>query len=347
MPIYRKQDLSLPKKRKVSGQKNSNLVLLPTTEVMLNCFARYLELNVAEGDAAPDTITTYNRRINQYLAWCIANHVTPARAEQEDILLFRSYLIKQKKQQPNTISLTLVAIRQFYKACLNKNLVTSNPVVGVKAPKNKVRKGDCVTYLTLSQLSRLFDAVGNDDRLSVLRDRTIIAMMALEGLRSVELWRANLGDIRASREGYFLKVEGKKKIRTVPIREDIVWLLERYKSLRKTAGFDLDSSRPLMISLSNFTKGQRLSRRGIEYIVDGYLVKTGYKQIDAVSNRSTHSLRHTAGTLSLAGGATLRQTQELLGHSDPKTTAIYTHLLDRHENNPAKKIDIEVSRSPS
>ena len=97
-----------------------------------------------------------------------------------------------------------------------------------------------------------------------------------------------------------------------------------------------------MISLSNHTKGERLSRRGIEYIVDGYLEKTQLKRIDNQQSRSTHSLRHTAGTLGLAGGASLRQVQELLGHRDPKTTAIYAHVLERYENNPALGIDVEV-----
>ncbi|NJQ98371.1 MAG: tyrosine-type recombinase/integrase [Hydrococcus sp. CSU_1_8] len=140
----------------------------------------------------------------------------------------------------------------------------------------------------------------------------------------------------------FLKVEGKGKIRSVPIRKDIVDLLDRYKQARKETGEKLDRDSPLMISLSNQTFHQRLSRRGIEYIVDGYLVKTQLKRIDNRQSRSTHSLRHTAGTLGLAGGASLREVQELLGHTDPKTTAIYAHLTERYESNPAKGIDVEI-----
>lgn len=342
MPIYKRNKSSISNRRQKKARRSPNLVLLPTTEVMLDCFARYLELNVADGDAAPDTIATYNRRIRQYLAWCQENHVTPARAEKDDLLSFRSYLIKKRKQQPTTIALTLVVVRSFYHACLAKNLVRENPALGVKAPKNKVRQSDRVTYLTQAQLKAILDAVGDNDSLKVLRDRALVGIMALEGLRSVELFKANLGDFQVIGGECFLKVEGKNKIRTVPIRADIVKLLKRYKDARIKEGEELNFSSPLMISLSNHTLRQRLSRRGIEYIVDGYLVKTGCKRIDGKIARSTHSLRHTAGTLSLAGGASLRETQELLGHSDPKTTAIYTHLLDRYENNPAKRIDVEV-----
>ncbi len=340
MPIYRQESLrpSLPTK----GQKTDKLVLLPTTEAMLACFRQYLELVVADGDAAPDTLVTYHRRVRQYLTWCQDNHITPAHADQEIILKFRAYLIKQRQQQPATIALTLVVIRRFYQACVEKNLVQSNPVIGVKAPRPKVSKGDRITFLTLEQLSSLLAAVGNNSSLQTLRDRLLIAIMALEGLRSVEVFRANVGDIQNSHSSPFLKVEGKRKIKTVPLRPDLVSLLKQYLAARKESGEELERNSPLMISLSNQTKGQRLSRRGIEYIVDGYLEKTQLKYIDNQQSRSTHSLRHTAGTLGLAGGASLRQVQELLGHSDPKTTAIYAHVLERYENNPALGIDVEL-----
>ena len=96
----------------------------------------------------------------------------------------------------------------------------------------------------------------------------------------------------------------------------------------------------LFISLSNRCYGQRLSRSGIGHIVDSYLEKCGLKHIDALRHHSPHSLRHTAGTLSLQSGSSLREVQDFLGHSDPKTTAVYTHVLNSFENNPASKIDI-------
>jgi integrase/recombinase XerD len=152
-----------------------------------------------------------------------------------------------------------------------------------------------------------------------------------------------LGNIRG-RKGSIcsISVEGKGKIRTVPLRPDLAQLMWQYLEARALSCEKLTPANPLFISLSNRFAGQRLSRRGIRYIVDGYLNDASLKKIDFSLSRSCHSLRHTAGTLGLAGGASLRQVQELLGHSDPKTTAIYAHVLERHESNPALGIDVEI-----
>ncbi|WP_072061066.1 tyrosine-type recombinase/integrase [Crocosphaera watsonii] len=57
---------------------------------------------------------------------------------------------------------------------------------------------------------------------------------------------------------------------------------------------------------------------------------------------SAHSLRHTAGTLAIRAGSDLRQVQDLLGHADPRTTALYAHVADRWRNNPALRLGVKV-----
>ncbi|MBD0346288.1 MAG: tyrosine-type recombinase/integrase [Coleofasciculus sp. Co-bin14] len=76
-------------------------------------------------------------------------------------------------------------------------------------------------------------------------------------------------------------------------------------------------------------------------LLDNYLAASGLKHTEG-RTLTAHSLRHTAGTLGLRAGAPLRQVQDLLGHKDPKTTALYAHVNERHANNPALGIDVEV-----
>ena len=164
--------------------------------------------------------------------------------------------------------------------------------------------------------------------------------MALQGCRSIEMYRANLGDISQSYGQHYLKLDGKNSIRTVILRPDLAEEVLEYRQARAESGEKLNAVSPLFISLSNRRYGQRLSRSGIGHIVDRYLEKCGLKHIDALRHHSPHSLRHTAGTLSLQSGSSLREVQDFLGHSDPKTTAVYTRVLNSFENNPASKIDI-------
>jgi integrase/recombinase XerD len=111
--------------------------------------------------------------------------------------------------------------------------------------------------------------------------------------------------------------------------------------MREQTGEVLKPDRPLFTGAGNRSKGQRISRRGIRTIVDKYLQQASLKYTPG-RTISAHSLRHTAGTLALHSGAELRQVQDLLGHSDPRTTCIYAHVADRWENNPALKLGINI-----
>ena len=321
---------------------------LPTVKAMRDCFNKYLNLTIADGNASVDTIKTYRNRAAQYLDWCKEREVYPALVTVQNILEYRKYLVDNSKTSP-TIRLSLLAVKHFYTACLAEKLVKDNPVIGVKAPREKREIGSTINYLSLSELQQLIDSVlpvykirgDKTAKVQVLRDRILLGCMALQGCRSIEMYRANLGDVSSSESQHYLKLDGKNSIRTVILRPDLGEEIAQYRQARSSTNEKLTSKSPLFISLSNRRYGQRLSRRGIGYIVDSYLSKCGLKHSDLERSLSPHSLRHTAGTLSLQNGSSLREVQDFLGHSDPKTTAVYTHILGNQENNPASRIEID------
>lgn len=322
---------------------------LPTVKAMVDCFEKYLNLTIADGHASNDTVKTYRNRVHQFLCWCRERELYPALVIKQNIQEYRKHLVDGEKTSP-TIRLSLLAIKHFYTACLAQKLVKDNPVIGVKAPRERREVGSTINYLSLEELQQIFNSVAPTYKIrgdktvqvQVLRDRILLGCMALQGCRSIEMYRAKLGDVSEFYGQHYLKLDGKNSIRTVVLRPDLAQEIVQYRQARKLNQEKLTSESPLFISLSNRRYNQRLSRSGIGHIVDSYLSKCGLKYSDLERNLSPHSLRHTAGTLSLQNGSSLREVQDFLGHSDPKTTAVYTHVLSSQENNPASKIEIDL-----
>lgn len=157
--------------------------------------------------------------------------------------------------------------------------------------------------------------------------------MITGGLRTIEVIRANIDDLRALGDEMVLYIQGKGKdeksdfIKITPPAEKAI---RKYLKLRgKAEGTD-----PLFCSLSHNSTGERMTTRSISRIVKDRLIAAGLD-----SDRLTaHSLRHTAATLNLLNGGTLDETQQLLRHSKIDTTMIYAHHLDRAKNQSEQRI---------
>ncbi|WP_036485807.1 tyrosine-type recombinase/integrase [Myxosarcina sp. GI1] len=312
-----------------------------TTNNLLVVFAEFLDIDVSAGDAATDTLKTYRRQLQQFLNWCDRLKLNPATVTKDDIKKYRRWMVDKKQYKPATIALKLAVVRRFYQAALEKGLIAINPAAGVKPPKEKRDPAEKITYLEQAEVETLLQTIPRDGSLKAARDKAMIAIMVLEGTRTIELHRANISDLVRQGKNLGVRVEGKRSIRVVPLTSDIANLLVDYLHLRETAGEVLKPNSPIFIGVGNRSKGKRISRRGIRLIVDNYLQQASLKYTPG-RTISAHSLRHTAGTLALHSGAELRQVQDLLGHSDPRTTCIYAHVADRWENNPALKLNIEI-----
>jgi site-specific recombinase XerD len=315
--------------------------LVVTTANLLEVFAEFLNIDVSAGDAASDTLNTYRRQVQQFVEWCDRQKIHPAEVTKDDIKHYRRWMVEKKKFKPATVALKLSVVKRFYQAAVEKGLILINPATGVKPPREKRDPAEKITYLEKAEVETLLEAIPNDGTLKTVRDKALLAIMALEGPRTVELHRANISDVVRQGGNLGIRVEGKRNIRIVPLTPDIANLLMNYLESREENGETLKPSSPLFIAVGNRSGGKRISRRGIRLIVDNYLKQTALKQTPG-RTISAHSLRHTAGTLALRSGAELRQVQDLLGHADPRTTCIYAHVADRWANNPALRLGIKV-----
>ena len=306
-------------------------------------WTRYLTEDVGRGAASTDTVRTYTTQIKMFLRWCHTRALAPLLASRSDIKAYRRALHEQGFKT-STIALKLSAVRRLYDAALEAELIATNPALGIKPPYSRRDPAFGITFLEKVEVKQLLYGVevsttkgriAIDNLVKCARDLFMVEIMVSQGPRTVELHRANLEDIIGQGRKVGIKVLGKRQIRIVPLTDNLIKLLSNYLAARKQIGEELTPKSPLLVSVGNRSRGGRLSRSQIRTLVNNYLNKCGLKKKNN-KTISTHSLRHTAGTLALRGGASLRQVQDLLGHADPRTTSLYVHVGDRWDHNPAK-----------
>ena len=275
-------------------------------------------------DASEKTVQTYTRALRQFFKFLYENNI--AQPQRSDVLAFRDNL-KDKGRKPTTIKSYIVAVRLFFQWTNQEGLY---PNIAEKIKGAKLDQAHKKDYLTVDQIK---DVLNNIDTstLTGARDYAIIVLMVTGGLRTIEVSRADMDDMRNVGNSPALYIQGKgrdEKTEYVKLPLQVFKAIGRY---REMLGKQYDV---LFVSTSNNNKGQRLTTRSISGIVKKRLKEAGY-----TSNRLTaHSLRHTAGTLNLMNGGTLEETQQLLRHSNINTTMIYLHHLERENNQSEKRI---------
>lgn len=241
---------------------------------------------------------------------------------------YANFLNTQRKNSPRSRSRKISAIRSYFKYLHSKlHVIDENPTIdldSVKIDKQLPR------YFTLEDSVRLLDAV---DERNYERDYCILTLFLNCGMRLAELVSINLTDIN----GDELIVTGKgNKERTVYLNESCISAIENYIPARnKIQTSSTDASKAMFLS----ERGNRISRRTVQALVEKYVKKLG---LDS-HKYTTHKLRHTAATLMHQSGVDIRVLQEVLGHKQLSTTEIYTHinndeLRDAASKNPLNSI---------
>ncbi|WP_218947642.1 tyrosine-type recombinase/integrase, partial [Acinetobacter sp. YH12217] len=242
---------------------------------------------------------------------------------RSDLIAFRDELKEVSKA--STVKTYLTATRLFFRWLEQEGLYKN---IADKIKGAKVEHGHKKDALTVDQVKDVIDTFTADTEASTAkRDYAIFCLMVTCGLRTIEVVRADLEDLRTLGSKTVLYVQGKgkdEKSEYVIITREVEKAIRSYLATRK----DTAAKAPLFTSTSNNSKGQRLTTRTISGIVKERLKLAGLN-----SNRLTaHSLRHTAVTLSLLGGSTLQEARQFARHSNIATTEIYAHNLERIAN---------------
>lgn len=278
-------------------------------------------------DATPNTIRTYRGSLKQWFLYLRENQIVQPTAET--VRQYRDYLQNSGKKAA-TVKNYIIAVKRFFQWTEEAGLY---PNVAKHIKSGRLSKNFKRDYLTGSQARQILNHI---DRSTVKgkRDYAMLVTMLTMGLRTIEVTRANIEDIRTKGNTTVLYVQGKghdAKDDLVRMPQHVESAIRDYLSVRHAS----DLSEPLFVSTSNHNANGRMTTRSIRRVVKTAFISAGYDS----PRLTAHSTRHTAATLSLLNGATLQQTQELLRHRNIGTTEIYAHNIDAATNPAANDVE--------
>lgn len=277
-------------------------------------------------DAKEKTVQTYTRALRQMFKYFKDNGIS--RPQREDIISYRDSL-KASGHKPTTIQNYITAARLFFAWTEQENIY---PNISAHVKGAKLDRDHKKDYLTTRQIKTVLADVDRSTPQGI-RDYAIVALMVTGGLRTIEVVRADVGDLRTVGDDTVLFLQGKgrdEKTEYVKVSAPVESAIRDYLKLRG----EVAPEEPLFVSMSNNSKGQRMTTRAISGIAKESLVEAGYNS----SRLTAHSLRHTAVTLSLLAGKSLEEVQQFARHANIATTMIYNHALDKAKNGCAEAI---------
>jgi integrase/recombinase XerD len=277
-------------------------------------------------DVRPLSKSIYTRSIKQFFNWIERNELELNAMTREEIIKYKQDLL-DAGHSSLTVAAYITVVRKFYE-WTEANKIYPNIAKGVKAPKRQraFRKSS----LMPEQCTRLLNHFEGRPR-----DYAIINLLLRCGLRTCELVRANIQDIKYKGGRRVLYIQGKghddldafvcltpKCSKAI---DDYLATRGRYKE-----------SEPLFVSVSNTNRGERLTTFTISTIC-----KRGLRAI-GLNDRSftAHSLRHTCAVSILRAGGSIFDAQGVLRHASSTTTQIYVQSINEEQRlkNPAENL---------
>lgn len=276
-------------------------------------------------DATQKTAETYARNLRHFVDWIAARGIT--QPERQHVLAYRDELKATKKAA--TVHAYITAVRLFFAWTSQEGLY---PNIADHIKGAKIDAAPKKDYLTAEQIKAVLSQIDTTTEAGK-RDFAMLYLMTVCGLRTIEVSRANIEDLRPLAGFTALYVQGKgheEKADYVKIPAEVEKAIRAYLQARR----ERSEAAPLFGSVSNNNHGERMTTRSISRIAKEAFRAAGYD-----SDRLTaHSLRHTAVTLALLAGEDITAVQEFARHKNIATTLIYSHALDKAKNSCSASI---------
>ena len=275
---------------------------------------RFAETLVAGRGYSKNTVKAYLTDVLDLADYLESQKVTQVTEINLELLREWLWAVSQRDSAKSTLARKSAAIRSFTAWLAAEKLVNADPGQRLKSPKAERHLPKVVAKDSLEEVFSHLKVLADTGDANAIRDRLVFEMLYATGCRVSELCSLDLVSVDLGRN--IIRVMGKgSKERVVPFGLPARDALDNWLNVRASLT-PATGEQALLIN----SKGKRLGVRAVYQLVASLLVNT------PTGVAGPHTLRHTAATHLLDGGADLRAVQELLGHASLSTTQIYTHV---------------------
>lgn len=261
---------------------------------------------------SPSTQETYVRCIRNLAEYYM---MSPDKLSEEQIRRFFLYLLNERKLSESTFRTHRFAVQFLYEVTLGRTV----PVLKHIHPRTR-RKLPVI--LSPEEVACILGRVRHPAA------RACLWTLYSCGLRRAEATKIEVRDIDSARMVIRIRMGKGGKDRYVPLPQRTLIMLRRYWATTRPKGllFPVQQGRPM----------------DPHYL--GKIFRAALAQSGVQKHVTVHSLRHSYATHLLESQVNLRVIQEVLGHSSPRTTAMYTHVTDKGLDEMRKAFDTLLSR---
>jgi integrase/recombinase XerC len=264
---------------------------------------------------SPNTAKAYVTDISDLISHMNKKSLTEIEDVDLDILRDWLWSLSERGLSKSTLARKGASAKAFTAWLHSEKLLETDPGLRLRSPKASRTLPKVVSRSAMTDIFSRLEPLATSDNPAGIQDLLIIEILYGSAIRVSELVGLDLSDVDHGRN--ILRVTGKgNKQRMVPFSDPAKDALASWLRNGRSHFENNLSENALLLS----PKGKRLGVRQVYALVASVLSAT------PVGKAGPHTLRHSAATHILDGGADLRAVQELLGHSSLATTQIYTHV---------------------
>lgn len=260
------------------------------------------------------TIETYTSALKSFFSYFEAHDITRVSKEQIEAYLY--HLVSKYRISESLQNTTINAIKSYYEHVLGQ----PREFYDIQRPK---KSKELPNILSMEEVVALLESPQN------IKHKAILTTIYSAGLRIGELIKLRVVDIRSD-DGYiFIKGAKGKKDRHTVLSETLLKILRQYYKVHKPSYWLFEGQ-----------DGGQYSTKSVQNIF-----RKAVKDSNANPWATPHTLRHSFATHLLQQGVSVRLIQSMLGHSNSKTTEIYTHVMRINSSEVKSPLDVILEKN--